>query len=102
MNFPDVGSISGKTTKGQTLWLINEFRATDLLFHKINEGFYSNSAIIKFEDGRSQKVYGIFLKKEKLNIDVLNVMQFPPLPDKFKNVVDIVVDKKKFNSIRYF
>ncbi|MHB1664984.1 MAG: hypothetical protein ACYCT7_06970 [bacterium] len=65
-----------------------------MLFHHINKGYYSNTAIIKFEDVRSQKVYGIFLKIEKLNIDILN-MQFPPLPDKFKNVTDISVDKKK-------
>lgn len=90
----DIGSISCKTAKEQTLWLINEFRNADLLFYKINKGFYSNTAIIKFEDGRSQKVYGIFLKTEKLNIDVLST-QFPPLPDKFKNVIDINIDKKK-------
>jgi hypothetical protein len=90
----DIGSISGKKAKGQTLWLINKFREMDMLFHRINKGYYSNTAIIKFEDGRSQKVYGIFLKIEKLNIDILN-LKFPPLPDKFKNVTDISVDKKK-------
>ena len=98
IGFEDIGSISGKKAKEQTLWLINEFRALDMLFYKINKGFYSNSVIIKFEDGRSQKVYGIFLKIEKLNIDIINT-QFPPLPDKFKKVIDINIDKnkKKFN-----
>lgn len=98
IGFEDIGSISSKKAKEQTLWLINEFRALDMLFYKINKGFYSNTAIIKFEDGRSQKVYGIFLKIEKLNIDIINT-QFPPLPDKFKKVIDINIDKnkKKFN-----
>ena len=98
IGFEDIGSISGKKAKEQTLWLINEFRALDMLFYKISKGFYSNSVIIKFEDGRSQKVYGIFLKIEKLNIDIINT-QFPPLPDKFKKVIDINIDKnkKKFN-----
>lgn len=92
----DIGSISGKKAKGQTLWLINEFRDTDMLFFNINKGFYSNTAIIKLEDGRSHNAYGIFLKAERLNIDILNI-QFPPLPDKFKNIIDIIVDKKKFS-----
>lgn len=94
-NMDDIGSISGKKVKEQTLWLINEFRAADMLFHKINKGFYSNSAIIKYEDGKSQKIYGIFLKVEKLNID-FNDKQIPSLPDKFKNAaIDINIDKKK-------
>ncbi len=91
----DIGSISCKTAKEQTLWLINEFRNEGMLFYKINKGFYSNTAIIKFEDGRSKKIYEIFLKVDKLNID-FNDTQIPSLPDKFKNaVIDINIDKKK-------
>lgn len=92
----DIGVISDKKTKEQTLWIVNEFRNNDMLFYKINEGFYSNSAIIRFKDSKIQKAYGIFLKTEKLNINILN-MELPPLPDKFKNVVDITIDKKKFS-----
>ena len=93
MMMGDIGSISGKKAKVQTLWLINEFRAADMLFYKINEGYYSNTAIIKFEDAKTQKTYGIFLKAEKLNID-FNDTQIPPLPDRFKNIIDINIDKK--------
>lgn len=92
----DIGLISGKKAKEQTLWLINEFRNSDMFFYKVNKGYYSNTVLIKFENGKIQKVYGIFLKIETLNIDILN-MELPPLPDKFKDVVDIIVDKKKFS-----
>ena len=96
MMLGDIGDISGKKAKEQTLWLVNEFRNGGMLFYKVNEGYYSNTALIKFKDGKTQKAYGIFLKAETLNIDILN-MELPPLPDKFKDVIDITVDKKKFN-----
>ena len=97
IGFEDIGSISGKRAKEQTLWLINEFRASDMLFYKINKKFYSNTVLIQRElDGgkaNNIKSYGIFLKTNMLDIDTLN-FNFPPLPEKFRDITNITIYRK--------
>ncbi len=97
IGFEYIGSISGKKAKEQTLWLINEFRASDMLFYKINKKFYSNTVLIQRElDGgkaNNIKSYGIFLKTNMLGIDTLN-FNFPPLPEKFRDITNITIYRK--------